>query len=116
MTRQLLPRVFELGLLLFVVRHALSPAPAAAAEPADPDGVEHRVGLSVGYARVIGAGFYSLPQRVDYTLGWRGWGIGAAATFDLRAEGSETVTGAGLYLQRGFTLGAGPWRGAPGMP
>jgi hypothetical protein len=107
MTRQFLPRVLWLGLLLFVVRQALFPAPAGAAERADPDGLEHRIGLSVGYARVIGAGFYALPQRVDYTLGWRGWGLGAAATFDLRAEGSETVTGAGLYVQRSFVLGSG---------
>lgn len=113
-----MPRGLELGLLLSLILQGLSLAPASAAEPTRaapatppatvaPDDVEHRFGFSVGYTRVSGIDINALPQRVDYTLVWRGWGAGAAFVFDLREKGAsrDSITLGGLTLRRNVPIG-----------
>jgi hypothetical protein len=117
MTTQRKRRGLELGLLLTLIQLA----PARAAEPAEPtraapytppatvetDDFEHRFGFSVGYTHVTGININVLPQRVDYTVVWQGWGAGVAFIFDLREKGAsrDTITLGGLTLRRNVAIG-----------
>lgn len=129
MTTQRLRRGHELRLRLTAIYTALLPAallfpaesraseqggPAPAAGPkAAPvpgfDAVEHRFGLSLGFARVASVGIDAWLGRVEYTFAWGGWGAGVGFALDTHHDsvGGETLTLGGLHLRRGVLLGDG---------
>jgi hypothetical protein len=126
MTSQLLRRGHELGLFIISAAALLS-GPSGAAEPAVSartestarapsavipgfDSVEHRFGFGAGYARATSVGVDGVIWRIDYTLAWRGWGVGAAFAFDLQNDDDgqdERITLGGLALRRSFLIGNG---------
>jgi hypothetical protein len=92
----------------------VSEAEAATAEVAPLavpgfDTLEHRFGVSLGAARVAQLGIGVAAWRLDYTLAWRGWGIGVGGSFSLAADRLAVV---GIDLRRGMLLGPGRLCGA----
>lgn len=67
------------------------------------DTVEHRFGFALGYVAAVHSGVAASLGRMDYTLGWQGWGAGVTIALDFGQSGVVSDPSVELGLL-GFAL------------